>query len=96
MGRGEFGLARLQLSIEPRIDTPGIAFEDLLPVRVGQVRACVDISLRVIEELARLRIAAAHSANHLRAEKDVVDRDDAGQEFNAGLVIYTGIEGDVL
>ena len=58
--------------VDPRIHLARVAFEDLLPVRGVERRRGVDVALGVVEVVARLRIDAAHRADHLRPEQDVV------------------------
>ena len=65
------------------------------PRRVERGRG-VDVALRVVVVLARFRIDAAHGADHLRAEQDVVDRHDLRQQVDAGLMVDAGVEEDVV
>ena len=45
---------------------------------------------------SRFRIDAAHRADHLTREQDVLGRDDFGQQVDAGLMIDAGVEIDVV
>ena len=86
---------RFQCCIEARIDASRVAFVDLVPLVRIDVRS-LDIALRVVEIVARLRIDAAHGADHLAGKQDVVHRNHARQQVDARLVIDAGIEEDVV
>jgi hypothetical protein len=58
--------------------------------------ASVDVALGVVEVKPGLGVDAAHRADHLRGEQDVVDRDHLEQQVDARLVIDAGVEEDVL
>src|SRR5258708_15784491 len=76
--------------IEPRKHPTGIAFEYLVAVGVAQAKR-IHIALGVVEILSGLGVDAAHRAHHLRAENDVVDRDDLDQELDARPMIDAAI-----
>src|SRR5688572_28355727 len=78
-----------------RIDAARVAFEDLLLVRGAQA-ARLDIALRVVVVLPGLGIDAAHRANHLGGEKNVIRRYHLEHEIDARLVVDAGVEEDVL
>ena len=86
----------LQRCIETRIDAARIAFVDLVAVFSAQVLRRLDVALRVVEMVPGLGIDAAHRADHLAGEQDVLDRNDLRQQIDAGLVIDAGVEEDVL
>ena len=91
--------ACLERAIESRIDPPRVALVDrrAIGVRQGAASVCpIDVALRVVVVMARLRIDAAHRADHLRGEQDVLYRDHVGQQVDARLVVDTGVEVDVV
>ncbi len=87
--------ARVQLRIEPRKDAARIAFVDLRAL-VGTQRGGLDVAPRVVVEVAGLGIDAAHGADHLGGEQDVLGRDHAREQVDARLVVDAGVEEQVL
>ena len=59
-------------------------------------RRGVDVALRVVVVLAGLRIDAAHRADHLRSEQDVVHRHDLREQIDARLVVHARVEEDIV
>jgi len=88
------GCRRLR-ELQPAEDLARVSFEDLRFVG-GRDRGRVDVAFRVVELVAGLRVDAFDRADELGGEQDVVDRDDAGQEVDAGLVVHAGVEEDVV
>src|SRR5258707_614634 len=85
-----------QLILEAGIGAQRVALEDLLLVLGRKPRRVVDVALGVVEILSGLRILAAHRADHLRGEQDIVDRHHLGHEVDAGLMIDAGVEPHVV
>ena len=56
----------------------------------------LDVALGVIVMVSRLRIDAAHRADHLARKQDIADGDHAGEQIDAGLVIDARVEEDVI
>src|SRR5215510_16319965 len=77
---------RCEHLVEPWIDPPRVALVDLV-ARFGIDRCSLDIALRVVVVVAGGRIDAAHRADHLAREENVVDRNHAGEQIDAGLVV---------
>src|SRR4051812_24321555 len=73
-----------------------IALEDLLALRLAEGLGALDIALGVVEIIAGLGIDAAHGADHLGGEQNILDRHDLGEEIDARLVVDAGVEEDVL
>ena len=84
------------MCIEARIHPPYVAFENLISILAAQVRAGVEIFLSVVEIFACCRVASLDGAYHLGAEENVVNRNDTSHEFDARLMIHTGIERNVV
>src|SRR2546421_3411670 len=80
---------------EPRKYCQRIRLEDLGPIADAQPRG-VDVALGVVIVEAGLGIDAPDCADYLRGEQNVLDRQDLGQQIDAGLVIDTGIEEYIL
>src|ERR1700683_4397745 len=78
---------RFQRGVEAREHPPCIALIDLLLVRRAQHRRGLDVALGVVIGKAGFRIDAAHRADHLAGEQDVVDRNHLREQVDAGLVI---------
>ena len=70
---------------EPGEHPARIAFEDLGAVLSAQPLDRFEVASRVVVVMAGLRIDAAHRADHLRGEQDVVGRHHLQQELDAGL-----------
>src|SRR5215217_725963 len=83
-----------QSGVEPREHAPRVAFVDLVAIVADDDRRRLDVALGVVVVVAGLRIDAAHRADHLAREQDVVDRDHRGQQVDAGLVVHAGVEVD--
>jgi hypothetical protein len=64
--------------------------------RRAELRAGLDVALGVVVVEAGLGVDAAHRADHLAGEQDVVDRDHLGQQVDARLVVDAGVEEDVV
>src|SRR5215469_11143815 len=77
-------------AIEP-VDAPRVDLEDLTAV-LGAESKGIDVALGVVEIVAGERIDAAHRAEQLRAEQDVVGRDDLEQHLDPGLMVDAGVE----
>src|SRR5579883_2107239 len=84
-----------QPALKPRIDPPRIGFENLSALGLAD-RRLVDIPLGIVETEAGLWIVALDGADHLGSEQDIVDRHDAGEEIDTGLMIDAGIEEDIV
>jgi len=78
-----------RMGVEARIDAPRIGPRTPSLYRPAD-RQGVDVALGVVEIVPRLRVDAAHGADHLRAEQDVLDVDHPEQQVDAGLVIDAG------
>src|ERR1700681_3268896 len=76
---------------QPRKYLARVAFEDIVAVAVAQAEG-IDIALRVVEILPRLRIDSPHRAHHFRAEDDVVGGNHLEQQLDAGQMIDAGVE----
>src|SRR5262249_50421109 len=63
---------------------------------IGAHAERVDVARGCVVVVAGLRIDAAHRADHLRGEQDVVGRDHLEEEIDAGLVIDAGVEEHVV
>jgi hypothetical protein len=68
----------------------------LLLLRGVTMRAGLDVALGVVVVVAGLGVDAAHGADHLAGEEDVVHRDHLGQQVDARLVVDAGVEEDVV
>ena len=87
----------LGASLGRSADTPArVALEDLGACRRGGRPRRVDVALGVVVVVAGLGIDAAHRADHLRGEQDVLDRDHLEQQVDARLVVDAGVEEDVV
>src|SRR5215831_14711307 len=86
---------RFQRCVEARIDAPRVAFVDLA-ARPGLDRSRVDVAPGVVVMVAGGRVDAAHRADHLAREQDVVDRNDAGEQVDPRLVVDAGVEEHVV
>src|SRR6185436_8568818 len=69
-------------ALEARVDLADVAFEDLLLVR-GRQRRRIDVPARVVVVLPGFRVDAAHCADHLGGEQDVVGRNHLQQQVDA-------------
>ena len=87
---------RFERGVEARVDAPGVAFVDLLLLRRRQLRRRLDVALGVVVVVAGLGVDAAHGADHLAGEQDVLDRHHLGQQVDARLVVDAGVEEDVV
>src|SRR5499427_8252738 len=67
-----------ELVLEARIGAQRVALENLLLVLGREPRRVVDVALGVVEILSGLRILAAHRADHLGGEQNIVDRHHLG------------------
>src|SRR5438105_12742616 len=76
---------RFQPRIQAREDTARVRFEDRMLVLGRKDRRCVDVALRVVVVMASGRIDAAHRADHLAGEQNVLDRDHRVQQVDARL-----------
>ena len=56
----------------------------------------LEVASRVVVVMAGVGIDAAHRADHLRGEQDVVGGHDLQQELDAGPMVDAGVEEDVL
>ena len=56
----------------------------------------LNVALCVVVVVSRLGIDAAHRADHLACEQDVVDGDHAREQIDAGLLIDARVEEDVV
>src|SRR5690606_13232089 len=80
---------------QSRIYPTGIQLVNFFAIFFAQVQ-CVDIAFGVVEVLICFRVNAAHRADHLGTEQNVVDVDNAEQQIDTGLVVNTGVEVNVL
>src|SRR6202158_4309388 len=87
---------RFQCGIEAREHVPGVALIDLLLVLRAEDGRGLDVTLGVVIGKAGLGIDAAHRADHLAGEQDVLDRDDPRQKVDALLLIDAGVEEDIV
>jgi len=71
------------------------ALEHLRGVGVRQAEL-VDVTLRVVEVVAGLRVDAPDRAHHLGPEQDAAGVDDLEQQVDAGLVVDARVEEHVL
>src|SRR5687768_16090391 len=69
-----------------------VAFVDHLLLLGRQDRRGLDVALGVVVIEARLRVDAAHGADHFAGEQDVLHRDHLGQQVDARLVVDAGVE----
>src|SRR4051812_18735301 len=74
---------------------PGVAFEYFLFVRSAE-RAVLNIALRIVVMMPAFRVDAAHRADHLGGEQDVLRRDHLEQQVDSRLVVDAGVEKDIL
>src|SRR5512134_620378 len=75
--------------VDPRVHLADVPFEDPALRAVVYCRG-VDVALRIVVVVARLRIDAANGADHLRTEEDVVCRHHLEQQVDARLVVHAG------
>ena len=80
--------------VQSWVRTAGVEFDDGSPVHVGQAEV-VDVDERVVPGDAGLRIGAAHRAEHLGGEQDVVSGNHLVQQVDSRLVVDAGVEEHV-
>src|SRR5213594_1961367 len=83
------------LVLQAAVDAARVALVDLAAVLVADADR-VDVALGVIVVVAGLRVDAAHGADHLRGEENVVGGDHLEQKIDAGLVIDARVEEHVV
>ena len=90
-------LSRFELRIEAREHAARVPFKDR-GARSSALRFArrFDVAARVVEVVARLRIDAAHRADHFAGEEDVLDGNHLGEQVDARLVVDAGVEEDVV
>ena len=60
--------------------------------RNGQL---INVPFRIVEIVARFRIDRPNRSDYLRRERDIIDRNDLGEQLGAWQLIHAGIEQDV-
>src|SRR5436309_229139 len=83
------------LVLQAAVDAARVALVDLAAVLVADADR-VDVALGVVVVVAGLRVDAAHGADHLRGEENVVGGEHLEQEVDAGLVIDARVEEHVV
>ncbi|AMK25230.1 hypothetical protein K426_21614 [Sphingobium sp. TKS] len=78
-----------------REDAPRIALENGVAFGIADIER-VDITLGIVEIMARRRINTAHRADHFRSEQDILVVDHVRQQVDARLMIDAGVEEDVV
>src|ERR1700736_2006692 len=84
-----------QLGGDTRVDLARISLEQLVPLFVAQWKR-VEVSLRVVVVVPRLRIDASHRSHHFGAEQDVIERHDFQQQLDSRKMIHACVEENVV
>src|SRR5436309_5521804 len=94
------GIILSSFGFKGRIETgenpPRVTLVHLVLVLRAEDRRCLDVALRIIVREAGFRVDPSHRANHLAGKQNVVYRYHLGKQVDVRLVIYAGVEKDIL
>src|SRR6266849_3374283 len=85
---------RRRPAVEP-IHLAGIFRKNLALLLLAQPGDCIDVALGIVEIMSRLRIDAAHRADHLGSEQNIVRGHDFEQQLDPRQMVDARIEEHV-